>query len=77
MVNVAVHPEESKVVAVVEDDGDGFDDSGVRDGAGLGLLGMKERAASVGGSVVVESAPGDGTRVLLSIPQQIGEGIDG
>ena len=70
-VNVAVHPEERKVVAVVEDDGDGFDHRRVDDGVGLGLLGMKERAASVGGSVVVESTPGAGTRVQLSIPQQI------
>ena len=76
-VNVAVHPEERKVVAVVEDDGDGFDHRRVDDGVGLGLLGMKERAASVGGSVVVESTPGAGTRVHLSIPQQIGEEMDG
>ena len=77
MVNVAVHAEGSEVVAVVEDDGDGFDGRRVGDGAGLGLLGMKERAASAGGSVLVESAPGSGTRVQLRIPQQIGEGIDG
>ncbi len=76
-VNVAVHAEGSEVVAVVEDDGDGFDGRRVGDGAGLGLLGMKERAVSVGGSVRVESAPGGGTRVRLSIPQQLGEGMDG
>ncbi len=77
MVNVAVQAEGSEVVAVVEDDGEGFDGTRVGDGAGLGLLGMKERAASVGGSVRVESAPGRGTRVRLSIPQQLGEGMDG
>ena len=77
MVNVAVHAEGSEVVAVVEDDGEGFDDRGVGEGAGLGLLGMKERAASVGGSVEVESAPGSGTRVRLSIPQHLVEGMDG
>ena len=77
MVNVAVHADGSEVVAVVEDDGEGFDDRRVGAGAGLGLLGMKERAASVGGSVRVESAPGSGTRVRLSIPQQLGEGMDG
>ncbi|MCH7892478.1 MAG: two-component sensor histidine kinase, partial [Gemmatimonadetes bacterium] len=67
----------SEVVAVVEDDGEGFDDRRVGEGAGLGLLGMKERAVSVGGSVRVESTPGGGTRVRLSIPQQLGEGMDG
>ncbi len=77
MVNVAVHAEGSEVVAVVEDDGKGFDGSKVGDGAGLGLVGMNERAASIGGSVRVDSAPGSGTRVRLSIPQQLGEGMDG
>jgi len=76
-VNIAVHAEGSEVVAVVEDDGEGFDDRRVGKGAGLGLLGMKERAASVRGSVQVESAPGGGTRVRLSIPQHLGEGMDG
>jgi len=76
-VNIAVHAEGSEVVAVVEDDGEGFDERRVGEGAGLGLLGMKERAVSVGGSVRVESTPGGGTRVRLSIPQQLGEGMDG
>ncbi len=77
MVNVAVHEEGSAVVAVVEDDGDGFDARRVSAGAGLGLLGMKERAASAGGSVLVESPPGGGTRVQLRIPLQPGGGMDG
>ncbi len=77
VVNVTVHAEGSAVVAVVEDDGDGFDGRTVGEGAGLGLLGMKERAASASGSVLVESAPGSGTRVQLRIPQKPGEGMDG
>ena len=77
MVNIAVHAEGSEVVVVVEDDGEGFDGTEIGDGAGLGLLGMRERAASVGGSVRVESAPGGGTRVRLSIPQQLSEEMDG
>ena len=76
-VSIAVRAEGSEVVAVVEDDGEGFDDGRVGEGAGLGLLGMKERAVGVGGSVRVESAPGGGTRVRLSIPQHLGEGMDG
>ena len=75
-VNVAIHAEESEVVVVVEDDGDGFDGRRIGEGAGLGLLGMKERAVSAGGSVRIDSAPGGGTRVRLSIPQQLGEETD-
>jgi signal transduction histidine kinase len=78
MVSVAVHAEGSEVVVLVEDDGEGFDSSSsVGDGAGLGLLGMNERAVSAGGSVRVESSPGGGTRVRLRIPQQLGEEMDG
>ena len=61
-----------EVRAVVTDDGAGFDlaDALARpeSGRGLGLLGMKERAALLGGEVVVETARGQGTRVLVRIP---------
>jgi two-component system sensor histidine kinase DevS len=77
MVSVGVQAEGSEIVASVEDDGDGFDSGGVGDGAGLGLLGMNERAVSAGGSVRVESTPGGGTRVRLRIPQQRREEMDG
>lgn len=56
----------------IEDDGDGFDPATVavpsHGGRGLGLLGLKERLELLGGSASVDSAPGDGTRVLLSVP---------
>jgi signal transduction histidine kinase len=51
----------------VRDDGRGFDAAG--DGhAGQGLLNMRDRVASVGGELVVESRPGHGTRVAGLIP---------
>jgi len=55
----------------IEDNGCGFelDLKGMpRRDAGLGILGMRERAARVGGSLALDSAPGHGTRVLLCIP---------
>ena len=53
----------------VKDNGRGFQtkDSSVR-GHGLGLLGMRERAARVGGVLNVDTAPGRGTRVMLAVP---------
>ena len=60
-----------QVVLIVEDNGQGFDVSqttgaGVR--AGLGLIGMRERAAIAGGSFEIETAPGQGTTVFVRVP---------
>jgi signal transduction histidine kinase len=51
----------------VEDDGVGFDVAAAR-GAGLGLVGMRERAAWIGGRFEIESAPGRGTRIRVEAP---------
>ncbi|MGW3999696.1 sensor histidine kinase [Amycolatopsis sp. NPDC004772] len=51
---------------VVTDDGRGFDPAAPR--AGFGLLGLRERAALVGGTVTVDSEPGRGTRVTVVVP---------
>ncbi len=57
------------VLLVVEDDGRGFDLEGEREpGAGLGLVGMEERAQLAGGSFRLESSPGTGTRVEVTLP---------
>ncbi|CAM4107747.1 sensor histidine kinase [Kibdelosporangium persicum] len=52
---------------VVTDDGRGFRTESAR--GGFGLLGLKERAALVGGMVTVDSAPGAGTRVAVTVPR--------
>jgi signal transduction histidine kinase len=54
------------VVAVVEDDGGGFDPAAQHDG--LGLVGMRERAALAGGRLTIETAPGRGTTVVAEVP---------
>ncbi|WP_410643242.1 sensor histidine kinase [Amycolatopsis sp. lyj-346] len=51
---------------VVTDNGRGFDTGAPR--SGFGLLGLRERAALVGGTVAVDSAPGAGTRVTVTVP---------
>ena len=53
----------------VRDDGRGFDAAAVRsDGGGFGLFGMRERVHELGGSFVLDTAPGRGTRVSARIP---------
>ena len=57
---------------IVEDDGKGFDPGKQRKPGestkGLGLVGMRERAALVGGNVEIESARGRGTTIFVRIP---------
>jgi signal transduction histidine kinase len=58
----------------VEDRGQGFDSSQVHD-QGLGLVGIRERAAQLGADLRIESAVAEGTRVVLDVPlPQAGEG---
>lgn len=54
------------ILVKVEDDGRGFDPSTVREGVGLSA--MRERAREIGGELTVESAPGEGTRVIFRTP---------
>jgi signal transduction histidine kinase len=58
--------------AIIEDDGRGFDAgaaSASGNGSGrLGLLGIQERLALVGGSLVIESAPSCGATLIVRIP---------
>jgi signal transduction histidine kinase len=58
------------VTLLVEDNGRGFDiESKQKDGAScFGLTGMKERAALLGGTCAVESVPGQGTTIRVTIP---------
>jgi signal transduction histidine kinase len=52
----------------VRDDGRGFDPSRAAPAGHWGLVGMRERAASVGATLAVASAPGAGTEVALVLP---------
>jgi PAS domain S-box-containing protein len=64
------------VFAVIEDNGGGFDVEAAMLPAGrgrkLGLLGMRERAALLGGTLNVESEPGAGTTLFVRIPFDAG-----
>lgn len=55
---------------VVEDDGRGFEVDRAIAPDSLGILGMRERAAALSGSVAVESRPGTGTTVRIILPLQ-------
>jgi two-component system sensor histidine kinase UhpB len=72
---VSVRRVNDSVVAAIADEGSGFaPDEAMAPDQGLGLLGMQERAAAVGGRVRVESRRGGGTRVVLTLPINDGSG---
>lgn len=66
-IDVGLSMGEETLTVTVADDGGGFDPAAVA-GRGLGLAGMRERAAILGGNVAVQSAPGHGARVRAEFP---------
>ena len=65
-VDVIVERRDGEAVLVVEDDGVGFDPGDLdKGGAGMGLVGMRERAALIGATLLLESSPGEGTTVFV------------
>ncbi|TMF65397.1 MAG: GAF domain-containing sensor histidine kinase [Chloroflexi bacterium] len=71
-VSLDVYEDAGAVVALVEDDGRGFDVASTlatyADRGSLGLLQMRESARLIGAQLSFDSSPGQGTRVRLRIP---------
>jgi PAS domain S-box-containing protein len=71
-VNVLLERRGGDLILIAEDDGTGFDPASkeVPDepGSGLGLVGMRERAALIGGSLEIESTKGKGTTIYVRVP---------
>jgi signal transduction histidine kinase len=77
--NIARHSQASHVVVLlketderisgsVEDDGIGFEPALVKDNGRLGLGGMEERTARLGGKLDIQTSPGKGTKISFTIP---------
>jgi signal transduction histidine kinase len=75
-VRIRLERKEATVTASIEDDGQGFDVEVVTGRKalehGVGLLGIRERVASVGGNFSIESYLGQGTRLTIEIPWRDG-----
>jgi signal transduction histidine kinase len=68
-VDVVLERSSGSLSLIIEDNGVGFDASNADTiGQGLGLVGMRERAALVGADLQIESTPGEGTTVILRAP---------
>jgi len=67
-VEVVLQKERDRLVLAIRDNGRGFDQADPSLSGSLGLVGMRERAAMLGGGVSISSAPGKGTSVIAWIP---------
>lgn len=71
-VNVSLRFVDKNIRLSVRDNGAGFTaDTAWSKPKSFGLAGMRERALLLGGSLVIDSAPGKGTRVMLEVPAQV------
>jgi len=67
-VDVLIERRDGHVVAMVEDDGKGFVHVAAGSTERLGLLGIRERAEALGGTLTIESSPGEGTTIAVEVP---------
>ena len=75
-IKVTIFADAENLSVLVEDQGSGFVPSAaLAAGASSGLAGMRERAQLLGGSLVIESAPAQGTKVWALLPIGEGEGV--
>jgi signal transduction histidine kinase len=67
---IKLHLEARKIYLRIKDNGRGFDQNGVFAtlGGHFGLMGMRERAERLGGELRLDSHPGEGTEVEVSVP---------
>jgi signal transduction histidine kinase len=64
VVRVTVEERDDSLHVSIRDDGVG----GVDPARGSGLIGLRDRAEALGGSIKVSSAPGEGTQILVQLP---------
>ena len=67
-VEISLRCDATHVRLDIKDDGRGFDAAAVRQKNTFGLLGIRERAIMLHGTLAITSEPGQGTQVSLSIP---------
>lgn len=65
---VVLQKQRDRLVLLIRDNGRGFDQADPPLSKSLGLLGMRERAAILGGRMNISSGPGKGTTVTAWIP---------
>jgi len=71
-VDVRIEAGEEHVETELRDNGRGITEAEVNSLSTLGLVGVRERAYTLGGDAIIEAMPGAGTRIFVSIPRITG-----
>jgi signal transduction histidine kinase len=69
-IELVFEPEQAQLR--VQDDGRGFDSEQAAAAGGFGLLSMRARAAAIGAELIISSAPGQGTSLVVALPHNTG-----
>jgi signal transduction histidine kinase len=76
-VRIALELQDTEVSLRIDDDGGGIEDEEIFDARSLGLLGMRERAVALGGSITVQRNDRRGTTVIARLPMaQLNENVE-
>ena len=67
-VSILLEHHDGRVRAIIEDDGRGFDPARAMADGRLGLYGIEERATLLGGRLIIESQPGQGSSIFVQVP---------
>jgi signal transduction histidine kinase len=67
-VQVRFVPEADRVLLEVKDNGCGISETAITSPRSIGLAGMRERAALLGGALLIQGVRGEGTTVTVRIP---------
>jgi signal transduction histidine kinase len=71
VVSVSFRGTDSALTLTVSDAGVGFDTKGAGGFGGLGIVSMRQRLRTIGGSLTIATAPGQGTRVQARLPRRV------
>lgn len=68
LVTVSISENESELILEITDNGKGFNSENIHNGKTLGILGMSERAALLGGQLTISGTLHKGTQTILTLP---------
>jgi len=67
-VHGSIEVKDDRLILQIRDDGQGFDPQALGNKAGFGLIGIRERTIMMNGECSIQSSPGEGTTVTVSVP---------